>query len=242
MSAPRFYCAQALAAGQTVTLPAETFHHAIRVRRLRVGDELVLFAGDGREASGSLVAINRDAADAAISAVTVADRESPLHVTLLQGLSAGDRMDYTLQKAVELGVAAIVPITTQRSVVRLDRDRADKRNAHWRQIVIGACEQSGRNRIPDVLPVVPLAEGLAAVSAPQRFVLSFDGGARLRDLTAPSGAIALLAGPEGGLTADEERAARNAGFAPLALGPRVLRTETAAVAALAAMQALWGDG
>lgn len=242
MSAPRFYCAQALAAGQTVTLPAETFHHAIRVRRLRVGDELVLFAGDGREASGSLVAINRDAADAAILAVTVADRESPLHVTLLQGLSAGDRMDYTLQKAVELGVAAIVPITTQRSVVRLDRDRADKRNAHWRQIVIGACEQSGRNRIPDVLPVVPLAEGLAAVSAPQRFVLSFDGGARLRDLTAPSGAIALLAGPEGGLTADEERAARNAGFAPLALGPRVLRTETAAVAALAAMQALWGDG
>lgn len=242
MSAPRFYCALALTAGQTVTLPAEAFHHAIRVRRLRVGDELVLFAGDGREASGSLVAINRDAADAAISAVTVADRESPLHVTLLQGLSAGDRMDYTLQKAVELGVSAIVPITTQRSVVRLDRERADKRNAHWRQIVIGACEQSGRNRIPDVLPVVPLAEGLAAVSAPQRFVLSFDGGARLRDLTAPTGAIALLAGPEGGLTADEERAARNAGFAPLALGPRVLRTETAAVAALAAMQALWGDG
>jgi 16S rRNA (uracil1498-N3)-methyltransferase len=242
LSAPRFYCALALSAGQTVTLPAETFHHAIRVRRLRVGDELVLFAGDGREARAVLVVINRDAADAAISIVTAADRESPLTATLLQGLSAGDRMDYTLQKAVELGVAVIVPVTTQRSVVRLDRDRADKRNAHWRQIVIGACEQSGRNRIPDVLPVVPLAEGLAAVSAPQRFVLSFDGGARLRDLTAPTGAIALLAGPEGGLTADEERAARDAGFAPLSLGPRVLRTETAAVAALAAMQALWGDG
>jgi 16S rRNA (uracil1498-N3)-methyltransferase len=232
----------ALTAGQTVALPAETFHHAVRVRRLRVGDELVLFAGDGREALGSLVAINRDAADAAISAVTTVDRESPLQVTLLQGLSAGDRMDYTLQKAVELGVAAIVPVTTQRSVVRLDRDRADKRVAHWRQIVIGACEQSGRNRIPEVLPVVPLAAGLAAVSAAQRFVLSFDGGARLRDLTPPARPIALLAGPEGGLTADEERAARDAGFVPLSLGPRVLRTETAAVAALAAMQALWGDG
>lgn len=225
-----------------MTLPAETFHHAIRVRRLRVGDELILFAGDGREALGSLVAINRDAADAVISAVTTADRESPLQVTLLQGLSSGDRMDYTLQKTVELGVAAIVPVTTQRSVVRLDRDRADKRNAHWRQIVIGACEQSGRNRIPEVLPVVSLAAGLAAVSAVQRFVLSCDSGARLRDLAAPTGPIALLAGPEGGLTADEERAARDAGFVPLSLGPRVLRTETAAVAALAAMQALWEDG
>jgi 16S rRNA (uracil1498-N3)-methyltransferase len=242
LSAPRFYCALALAPGQTVTLPAETFHHAIRVRRLRVGDELVLFAGDGREALGSLVAINRDAADAAISTVTTADRESPLQMTLLQGLSSGDRMDYTLQKVVELGVAAIVPVTTQRSVVRLDRDRADKRIAHWRQIVIGACEQSGRNRIPEVLPAVSLAECLAAVSAPRRFVLSFEGGARLRDLAAPTGPIALLAGPEGGLTADEERAARDAAFAPLSLGPRVLRTETAAVAALAAMQALWGDG
>lgn len=242
MSAPRFYCALALAAGQTLTLPAETFHHAVRVRRLRVGDELILFGGDGREAHAELVAIHRDAADAAISAVATADRESPLHVTLLQGLSAGDRMDYTLQKAVELGVGAIVPVTTQRSVVRLDRDRADKRIAHWRQIVIGACEQSGRNRVPEVLPVVSLAQGLTAVLAAQRFVLSFEGGGRLRDIAAATGAIALLAGPEGGLTADEERAARDAGFAPLSLGPRVLRTETAAVAALAAMQALWGDG
>jgi 16S rRNA (uracil1498-N3)-methyltransferase len=242
LSAPRFYCPLALTAGQTVTLPAETFHHAIRVRRLRVGDELVLFAGDGRESSGTLVAIHRDAADARISAVAAVDRESPLHVTLLQGVSAGDRMDYTLQKAVELGVAAIVPVTTRRSIVRLDRDRADKRIAHWRQIVIGACEQSGRNRLPEVLPVVSLGDALAAVGAPHRFLLSFDDGARLRDLAAPAGNIALLAGPEGGLTADEERAARDAGFAALALGPRVLRTETAAVAALAAMQTLWGDG
>jgi len=242
LSAPRFYCAPALTAGQTVTLPPEAFHHAVRVRRLRVGDELVLFSGDGREATGTLTAITRDAADAAISTVLAIDRESPLHVTLLQGLSAGDRMDYTLQKAVELGVNAIVPVATQRSVVRLDRERADKRQAHWRQILIGACEQSGRNRIPEILPVVSLPVALAGVTAAQCFVLSFAGGARVRELEAPAGPIALLAGPEGGLTADEERAARAAGFAPLSLGPRVLRTETAAVAALAAMQAVWGDG
>ena len=212
MSAPRFYCAMTLAAGQTVTLPAEAFHHAVRVRRLRVGDELVLFAGDGCEAAGTLVAVGRDAADVGIATVTAVDSESPLHVTLLQGLSSGDRMDYTLQKAVELGVAAIIPITAQRSVVKLDRERADKRNAHWRQVVIGACEQSGRNRIPEVLPVMSLAAGLAAVEAAQRFVLSFDGGRRLRELVAPEGPIALLAGPEGGLTAEEERAARAAGW------------------------------
>jgi len=242
MSAPRFYCATAFAAGQTVTLPADVFHHAIRVRRLRAGDALVLFSGDGLEAAGTLAAVDRDGAQAAIATVTAVDRESPLQVTLLQGLSAGDRMDYTLQKAVELGVHVIVPVTAQRSVVKLDRDRADKRIAHWRQIVIGACEQSGRNRLPEVRPVTSLAAGLAAVSAARRFVLSFDGGARLRDIAAPDGPIALLAGPEGGLTADEERAARAAGFAPISLGPRVLRTETAGVAALAAMQAVWGDG
>lgn len=225
-----------------MTLPPAAFHHAVRVRRLRVGDELVLFSGDGCEALGSLIAIHRDAADVTIAGVSAPDRESPLPVTLLQGLSSGDRMDYTLQKAVELGVTTIVPLMTHRSVVRLDRERADKRNAHWRQIVTGACEQSGRNRIPDVLPVVSLAAGLAAVTAAHRFVLSCAGGARLRDLATPAGAIALLAGPEGGLTEDEERAARDAWFAPLSLGPRVLRTETAAGAALAAMQALWGDG
>lgn len=242
MSTARFYCALPLAAGRTVTLPPETFHHAIRVRRLRLGDQLVLFAGDGCEAHASLIAVNRDGAEAAISEVTNVDRESRLNVTLLQGLSAGDRMDYTLQKAVELGVATIAPVSTQRSVVRLDRERADKRGAHWRQIVIGACEQSGRNRIPEVLPLVPLAEALAGASALHRYALSFGGGVRVRDRAAPTGPIALLAGPEGGLTAQEERAARDAGFAPLSLGPRVLRTETAAVAALAAMQALWGDG
>ena len=242
MSTPRFYCALALVPGSTVALPAETFHHAVRVRRLRAGDALILFAGDGREAAAILVAVDRGGATAAIAAVDAVDRESPLQITLLQGISSGDRMDYTLQKAVELGVSAIVPVTAQRSVVRLDRERAAKRGAHWQQIVVGACEQSGRNRIPEVMPAVSLADALARVAAAHRFVLSFDGGRRLRELEAPAGPIALLAGPEGGLTADEERTARAAGYAPLSLGPRVLRTETAAIATLAALQGLWGDG
>lgn len=241
MSTPRFYCARVLAAGQTLSLPAETFHHAVRVRRLREGDGLLLFSGDGREALGTLIKVSRDGAEVAIFSLTTVSRESPLKLTLLQALSGADRMDYTLQKAVELGVTAIMPVVAERSIVRLEGARADKRAAHWRQIVISACEQSGRNDIPEVLPLLPLESALPTLSFRHSFVLSLDGGARLRNVSQPSGPIALLAGPEGGLTIDEEAAARKAGFKPVSLGPRVLRTETAAVAALAAMQSLWGD-
>ncbi len=242
MSTPRFFCARLLAAGQTIILPAGTFHHAVRVRRLREGDALVLFSGDGREAIGVLTDVSRDGAEVAISALTPVSRESPLHLTLLQGLSAADRMDYTLQKAVELGVEAVMPVVTRRSIVKLDRERADKRAAHWRQVVISACEQSGRNTIPEVMPLLPLAAGIPALGLRHGFVLSLDGGAHVRDIPVPTGPVALLAGPEGGLTDDEEALARSSGFVPITLGPRVLRTETAAVAALAAMQAVWGDG
>ncbi|MEO7762654.1 MAG: 16S rRNA (uracil(1498)-N(3))-methyltransferase [Casimicrobiaceae bacterium] len=245
MSAPRFFCPMALTAGEHVRLPTDVFHHAIRVRRLRTGDELILFGGDGVEALARLVTVDRDQATAEVRSVTAVERESPVAVTLLQGISSGDRMDYTLQKAVELGVVAIVPVLAERSIVRLTGDRADKRNAHWRQVVISACEQCGRNRIPDVSPQMTLRDTLSKFSAAgtmHRFVLSVEGGHRLRELAIPSNPVALLAGPEGGLTALEETAARDAGFAPLSLGPRVLRTETAAVAALAAMQAIWGDG
>ena len=244
MSIPRFHCAEVFTAGQTLPLPAEVFHHAVRVRRLRVGDELMLFSGDGAETLARLIAVERNRADIEIVSGSPADRESPLAITLLQGISAGDRMDYTLQKAVELGVAAIVPVLAERSIVRLAGERAKKRSAHWREIVISACEQCGRNKIPEVLPAMTLSEALltSAAAHATRFVLSVAGGRRLRDLARPAGSVALLAGPEGGLSADEEQAARDAGFVPLSLGPRVLRTETAAVAALAAIQALWGDG
>lgn len=241
MSIARFHCPTALAAGTKIALPADTFHHAVRVRRLRVDDSLVLFAGDGSEATAKLVAIRRDGADVAIENLVAVDRESPLEVTLLQGISSGDRMDYTLQKAVELGVLGIAPVAMQRSVP-MSGERADKRAAHWRQVVISACEQCGRARIPEVLPVAGLAEALRNSHVGCAVLLSASGTARLSGLARPSGPVAVLAGPEGGLTADEERAAIEAGFTAISLGPRVLRTETAAVAALAIMQSLWGDG
>ena len=243
--APRFHCVTALAAGRRLALPDDVFHHAIRVRRLRVGDELVLFGGDGSEALARLVHAGRESAEIEVLRVEAIDRESPLAVTLLQGISSGDRMDYTLQKAVELGASRIVPITAERSIVRLQGERADKRNAHWREVVVSACEQCGRNRIPEVLPAASLRDALAAPavqSASRRFVLAVAGSKRLGEFDRGDRSIVLLAGPEGGLTSDEHKAAIGAGFVALSLGPRVLRTETAAIAALAAMQALWGDG
>ena len=244
MSTPRFHCDAAFTAGTRVRLPDDVFHHATRVRRLRVGDDIVLFAGDGAEAAARIAALDRGGADVDILGVAHVDRESPLAITLVQGISSGERMDYTLQKAVELGASAIVPVFVERSIVRLAGERADKRLAHWREIVASACEQCGRNRIPEVSAAASFAEAIPRVAAHAalRYVLSVDGGARLRALPAPQSGLALLAGPEGGLTPGEERAARAAGFAPISLGPRVLRTETAAVAAMAAMQALWGDG
>jgi 16S rRNA (uracil1498-N3)-methyltransferase len=241
---PRFHCVTALAAGQRLALPHDVFHHAVRVRRLRTGDALVLFGGDGSEALAKLVHAGRESAEIEVLQVDVIDRESPLEVTLLQGISSGDRMDYTLQKAVELGVARIVPVTAERSIVRLQGDRAERRNAHWREIVLSACEQCGRNRIPDVLGAAPLRDALGVPSvrsASRRFVLAVAGRQRLVE-SAGATSIVLLAGPEGGLTMEEQKDAVGAGFEMLSLGPRVLRTETAAIAALASMQALWGDG
>jgi 16S rRNA (uracil1498-N3)-methyltransferase len=239
--APRFHCPGPLEAGR-FALPEAVFHHAVRVRRLRAGDALVLFDGEGREALARLEVVGRDAAEVGIERVATIDRESPLAIALLQGISSGDRMDYTLQKAVELGVTAILPVAMERSIVRLSDERAEKRVAHWREVVVSACEQCGRNRVPSVMPVRRLDEALAAAADRKGFVLSTTATRRLRELERPGTGLALLAGPEGGLAPHETALAMRAGFEALSLGPRVLRTETAAVAALAAMQALWGDG
>jgi 16S rRNA (uracil1498-N3)-methyltransferase len=242
--APRFHCTAPLGSGRRVALPADVFHHAVRVRRLRAGDELVLFAGDGFEAHAKLTDVGRDAAQIEVLQVDPVDRESPLAITLLQGISSGDRMDYTLQKAVELGVSAIVPVTAERSIVRLQGERADKRAAHWREIVVSACEQCGRNRLPDVSAATAMGTALTmSGGTATRFMLAIGGTRRLNDFDPPAGGgVVLLAGPEGGLSPEEQRLATRAGFVALSLGPRVLRTETAAIAAIAAMQALWGDG
>ena len=217
----------------------------MRVLRLKAGDAVVLFNGDGAEYAALIVSTARDRLTLDVTARAVTDRESSLAVTLAQAVSGGERMDYTVQKAVELGAAVIQPLTAERSVVRLQGERAAKRAEHWQAVVAASCEQCGRNRLPQVLPLLSFDAYLAGQAARRdgalNLMLSPHSARRLRDLERPAGPIVLLAGPEGGFSPREERAAEQAGFVPARLGPRVLRTETAAVAALAAMQALWGD-
>jgi len=242
MSTPRFFVPAALQPGAALELPEPAAHHAARVLRLRVGDAATLFNGEGGEHAAVITAIGKRGVTVEVGAHRALEREAPLAVTLVQAVSSGERMDVTIQKAVELGVAAIHPVLSARSVVRLDGERAEKRVAHWRQITISACEQCGRNHVPVVHPLLPLADWLASgPRAAARWLLWPDAEQSLRELPKPSAPIELLVGPEGGFTESEAQAARAAGFLAVRLGPRVLRTETAAPALLAAVQALWGD-
>lgn len=213
----------------------------IHVLRLDIGAPLTLFDGRGAEYPASIKRIDKSALTLTVSGRVEASRESPLKVVLAQGISSGERMDYTVQKCVELGITAIQPLITQRSVVRLTSERAPKRVAHWQAVAAAACEQCGRNWVPEVLPVLPLIKWLGMPPNGTRYLLSPHATTRLRELPRPADGVTLLVGPEGGWNEEETTAAYLAGFVPMALGPRVLRTETAAVAALAAMQAVWGD-
>jgi 16S rRNA (uracil1498-N3)-methyltransferase len=238
----RIHVTGGLQAGRDHALPERQAHHVTRVLRLASGDALTLFNGDGVEYDAVVARASRDGVMVKITGTRPGLPEPALDITLGQALSSGERMDYTVQKAVELGVGAVHPLSTRRSVVRLDADRAEKRVQHWQSVVIAACEQCGRSRVPAVGAVTVLDAWLAqGGGAATRLLLSPRSEKRLRDLPRPDGPIVLLAGPEGGLTRDEEDLARRFGYESVRLGPRVLRTETAAVAALAAMQALWGD-
>lgn len=238
----RFYCPIPLQSGRSLTLPPEAAHHALRVLRLRSGDELVLFDGLGGEYPGRVVEA-KGIVRVALEEKRDMEREAPLALTLVQALPAGDKMDWVVQKAVELGAAAIQPVQAKRSVVRLAGERAATRAAHWRQVAISACEQSGRNRLPNIGAVVDLPHYLAGSPDDNetRLLLSPRPGMRLSALPKPPGTVTLLIGPEGGFDEDEERAALSVGFRAISLGPRVLRTETAGLAAMAAILALWGD-
>lgn len=218
-------------------------HHVAHVLRLVPGDPVILFDGDGNAFDGEIAKCDRGEVSVKVSDRRDEDRESPLRVTLAQAVSSGERMDYTIQKAVELGVTAIQPLLTERCVVRLSGERAAKRGAHWQGVVGAACEQCGRNRVPKVNALLPLRDWLdQPVSGDGlRLLLLPDAPTGLRQLPRPAGMVTVLAGPEGGLTGVEAGDAIRAGFVPLRLGPRILRTETAAVALLAVMQALWGD-
>ena len=239
---PRLYVPDHIPAHGIFDASPEQAHHVAHVLRLAAGDALTVFDGRGLEYPAVIERVSKSAVTVRVSDPSEVTRESPLHVTLAQGISSGERMDYTVQKAVELGVTAIQPLSVERSVVKLSAERAAKRAAHWQAIAVAACEQSGRNTVPAVLPVTSFTSWIA-VAAPDalKLTLSPDAASNLRELDRPPGEIVLLVGPEGGLSPREVEIARAAAFTPLRLGPRVLRTETAALAALAAMQVIWGD-
>ncbi len=243
MRVPRFYLPILLATGATVPLDDPVFNHVVRVLRLGVNAPLILFNGQGSAFAATLVEVSKRSASAQVLEAVPSATESPLRITLAQGISRGEKMDYTLQKAVELGVAAIQPLFTERSGVQLTGDRLARKVQHWQGIVIGACEQCGRNRLPELREPVALMDGLTPLTAEPGLGLLLDPLAEqgLRDLTPPSGPMTLLIGSEGGLSPGELVRARTVGFIGVRLGPRVLRTETAGLAALAAIQALWGD-
>jgi 16S rRNA (uracil1498-N3)-methyltransferase len=239
---PRVYFPGEIPAHGECDLPVEQSHHIGRVLRLTQGDALVAFDGRGNEYEATIERVTKSAVTLRMGEPRTVERESPLHVILAQGISSGERMDYTVQKAVELGVRAIQPLTTERTVVRLDADRAAKRVGHWQSIVVAACEQCGRNRVPPVHDVTTLSGWLGKHERQgSRITLAPDASMRLADLPHAAGPIVLLVGPEGGLSPRERADVVAAGFTAARLGPRVLRTETAAVAALAALQTLWGD-
>jgi 16S rRNA (uracil1498-N3)-methyltransferase len=237
---PRFYLDAPLRAGAVCALSEDAAHHAIHVLRLREGDDITLFNGRGGEFASRIASIQRLRIAVDLLQHRPIEREPPLQVTLVQGVSAGEKMDSTVRKAVELGVAAIQPVLATRSVARPKGERAEGRRAHWQKVVIAACEQCGRNRIPEVHPLIALAEYRAA--GPQmKILLSPQAQLRFSEAVKTSTAFVVAAGPEAGFTAEEEAALATAGFMPASLGPRVLRTETAAIAALAALSALRGD-
>ncbi len=238
----RVYIDQPLSAGATITLPEDAARHLVQVLRMRLGESFIAFNGHGGEYNATLSTISKREAQATIGELSVVDRESPLSITLAQCVSKGDRMDYTLQKAVELGVSSIVPLISSRTVVKLDAERWAKKIEHWQGVIISACEQSGRTRVPQLAAPQDLDDWLRS-SANDNLKLALAPGAskQLRQLDPGSRAITLLIGPEGGLSEAECALAAKHEFIPLALGPRILRTETAGVAALAAIQAQWGD-
>ncbi|WP_313346690.1 16S rRNA (uracil(1498)-N(3))-methyltransferase [Stenotrophomonas sp.] len=242
MRVTRSYVDAPLAVGQTLSLPEEVANHLVRVMRLREGDACVLFNGDGHDYSATLAVVGKRDAQVRIEAASGLDNESPLRITLLQGIARGEKMDLILQKATELGVSAIVPVNAERTEVKLDAARAEKRLAHWRSVVVSACGQSGRARVPGVEAPQGVLEAARRVPAEAlKLTLDPEGEHRLSTLDAAPHGVVIAIGPEGGWSPRDRQALATAGFQGLQLGPRILRTETAGLAAIAAVQARLGD-
>lgn len=241
---PRLHLPGPLAQGARRALEREASHYLCRVLRLSAGDTVEVIDGEGARHTAELLTTDPRACALRIGVPLPSGAQSPLRITLAQCVSAGEKMDWTIEKAVELGVAAIVPLTSERSVVRLDAERTQRRAAHWQRIIVAACMQCGRDLFPVLATAAPLRDWVPTATAPLRLVLVPGADTRLRDLTPPQDvptAIDLLVGPESGLAPEEVALAVSAGFTPISLGPRVLRTETAGLAAIAALQSRFGD-
>ncbi len=240
MRIPRIYQNQPLAVGDNVELDPSATHHLNRVLRLKDQANIILFNGDGFDFSAH-ISFEGKRCFATLHERAQVENESPLNITLLQGISKGDRMDTVIQKSVELGVSRIIPVICQRTVVNLKGPRAEKKHQHWQGIVINACEQSGRSRIPELQPTVKFNDAIKAPYPGSRFLLHPASSTNLKNHTPDKNSVVVLIGPEGGLTDDEITYAKTQGYHDIQLGPRILRTETAALATISAIQMLWGD-
>ncbi|MEM1112607.1 MAG: 16S rRNA (uracil(1498)-N(3))-methyltransferase [Pseudomonadota bacterium] len=239
MRVPRVYTELDLVVDAQVELESGPSQHLARALRMGPGDSLTLFNGSGGEYAASITAVSKQTVTVRVDAFRSKEVESSLGIELGIAVSRGERMDWIIQKSTELGVASIAPLFTERTEVKLKGERASKKLSHWQQIAVSACEQCGRNRVPTVADFSPLGDWLSATSAERKFVLHHRSEPQAPGDT--PGSVALLIGPEGGLSPGEIEAALAAGFEALRLGPRVLRTETAPLAALSILQARWGD-
>lgn len=242
----RFYTNTPLNIGDTIQLSASAAAHATRALRLNLDDEVIIFNGDGHDYGCTITNIEKNTVLVRVNRGQQLNNESPLKITLIQAISSGDRMDFTIQKAVELGVTLIQPITSQRSVVKLSTERAEKRTQHWQNIAISACEQSGRAVVPNVLAPLSFSQYFAKNTKKEdesilKITLAPTATKDLKSLPQTSHHIQILIGAEGGLSDDEILLSQRNGFEAITLGKRILRTETAGLAAIASMQTLWGD-
>ena len=240
MRNPRIYSPQPLSAGSTIELTDSAANHVGKVLRMRPEEPLILFDGEGTAVQGMIESISKKSVSVRLEHNLEGVVESPLSIHLGQTLSRGERMDYAIQKATEVGVTEITPLFSERCEVKLPKDRQEKRLRHWQQVAISACEQCGRNKVPVIHPPVSVDEWMTTQSSDLKFVLHHRTDRKLKGYDQPT-SVSLLIGPEGGLTADEIDRAEQSDFNALALGPRVLRTETAPVSAITLMQYLWGD-
>lgn len=241
MAKTRIFVEQALVTGERAVLPEAAFRHVVQVLRLELGETLTLFNGQGGEYEAVLEVVGKREAHARVGAHRSINRESALRITLLQGISKGERMDWCVQKATEIGVAAIVPVVTEHGAVKLDTERWARKREHWQGVVTSAAEQSGRTVVPTVAAVADFQNALKQAPAEAlKLILDPDVESTL-EAVKPAQDVVLLIGPEGGFSASELSQARQAGFLPLRLGPRILRTETAATVAMTVLQTHWGD-